>query len=74
MHKTTVYLPAELKAALRRAARARGCPEAELIREAIEALTQGPEAPSPRLPLFRATGAPIAEDVDAFLAEGFGRQ
>jgi hypothetical protein len=74
MHKTTVYLPDELKAALARAARERGCAEAALIRQAIEALTRGPEAPPPRLPLFRASGPPIAEEVDAFLDGGFGRE
>ncbi|MFZ5475437.1 MAG: CopG family transcriptional regulator [Myxococcota bacterium] len=74
MHKTTVYLPDELKVALARAARERGRSEADLIREAIAALTRGPDAPAPRLPLFRASGPPIAEDVDTALAEGFGRE
>jgi Ribbon-helix-helix protein, copG family len=34
MQKTTVYVPDELKHALAQAAAARGCSEAELIREA----------------------------------------
>ena len=35
MQKTTVYLPAELKASLRSMARDTGVSEAELIRQAI---------------------------------------
>jgi hypothetical protein len=71
MTKTTVYLPADLKKALARLARQRRCSEAELLREAVARLTGGADAPAPRLPLFRATGPAIAEDVDRAL-EGFG--
>jgi Arc/MetJ-type ribon-helix-helix transcriptional regulator len=35
MEKTTVYLPDELKAAVRRTAQQRGVSEAEVIRESI---------------------------------------
>ena len=72
MTKTTVYLPEELKAALKWLAKKRRRSEAELIREAVEMLTRGAGAPRPRLPLFRAEGASIAEDVDEELAHGFG--
>jgi hypothetical protein len=71
MVKTTVYLSPELKRALSRAARQRGRSEAELIREAVSRIAGEPEAPAPRLPLFRATGGSIATDIDAALA-GFG--
>ena len=71
MTKTTVYLPAELKRALRKAAAARGCSEAALLREAVSRLTQERETPTPRLPLFRAHGPSIADDVDSAL-KGFG--
>jgi Arc/MetJ-type ribon-helix-helix transcriptional regulator len=71
MTKTTVYLPPELKRALTRVARQRRCSEAELLREAVARLTGEAEAPAPKLPLFRAKGASIAEDVDSAL-EGFG--
>jgi len=67
--KTTVYLPAELKSRLARAARRERRTEAELIRTAIEALV-GAEAPRPTLPLF--DGEPIA-DFDAAL-RGFGER
>lgn len=71
MTKTTVYLPADLKRSLARVARERGCSEAELLREAVARITAEVGAPAPRLPLFRATGPSIAEDVDRAL-EGFG--
>lgn len=72
MTKTTVYLPAELKQALAKLARTRGCSEAELLREAVARLTAEAPAPAPRLPLFRGCGPSIAEDIDAAL-DGFGR-
>jgi ribbon-helix-helix CopG family protein len=71
MEKTTVYLPRELKGALKRLARQRKCSEAELLREAVARLTDQADAPMPRLPLFRSTGPSIAEDVDRAL-DGFG--
>jgi uncharacterized protein len=48
MMKTTVYLPPELKRALRRVAGQRGCGEAELLREAVSRLTGEAKAPVPR--------------------------
>ncbi len=71
MTKTTVYLPAELKRALTRLARQRGCSEAELLREAVSRLAGEEDAPRPKLPLFRSTGPSIAQDVDRAL-DGFG--
>ena len=71
MTKTTVYLPPELKRALKRVAAQRRCSEAELLREAVSRLTGEAEAPVPKLPLFRSTRQSIAEDVDRAL-EGFG--
>lgn len=71
MMKTTVYLPPELKRALAKVARQRRCSEAELLREAVSRLTGEAEAPAPRLPLFRAEGPSIAEDIDRAM-EGFG--
>ena len=71
MIKTTVYLPPELKRALKRVAARRRCSEAEVLREAVSRLTGDAEAPVPKLPLFRSTGPSIAEQVDRAL-EGFG--
>jgi hypothetical protein len=72
MDKTTVYLPTDLKAALKRLARQRRCSEAELLREAVARLTADSGAPMPKLPLFRSAGPSIAEAIDTVLAEGFG--
>jgi hypothetical protein len=71
MMKTTVYLPRELKRALTRAARQRGCSEAQLLREAVSRLTAEAEVATPKVPLFRSTGPSIAEDLDGAL-EGLG--
>lgn len=73
MKKTTIYLPDDLKAALERAAAARGRSEADLIRQAVWDLTQALEPPRPRLPLFRGDDSTLAERVDEELARGFGR-
>lgn len=70
MHRTTIYLPVELKARIEETARLRGITEAEVIRSAIE---QALDRPRPRGALF-ASGNPLdAERVDELLAEtGFG--
>lgn len=73
MRKTTVYLPAELKRALARVAKQRGASEASVLREAVARLTDERSSPAPTLPLFRASGPSISEDVDRAL-EGFGRR
>jgi Arc/MetJ-type ribon-helix-helix transcriptional regulator len=71
MRKTTVYLPDELKIRLGRVAASRGVSEAELIREALRAVTQEARPPSPRLPLFESGVPDLAERLDAAL-DGFG--
>lgn len=71
MHKTTVYVPHELKRSLARVARARGCSEAELIRDALRDITLRAVPPRPRLPLFRSRKPRLAERVETALA-GFG--
>jgi hypothetical protein len=73
MKKTTVYLPTELKRALATLARQRRCSEAEVLREAVSRLAGEADAPLPRLPLFRSSGASIAQDIDRAL-EDFGRR
>jgi Ribbon-helix-helix protein, copG family len=65
MHKTTVYLPDELKRALAREAVRRQSSEAALIREAVRALTGGQVRPRPRVPLFRSGRPGLAERVDS---------
>lgn len=71
MHRTTVFLPDDLKKALSRAARRRGLSEAELIREGVGlAIAQG-DRPRPRLPLFTSGQPDLAHRFDELL-EGFG--
>ena len=67
MEKTTLYLPAELKAAVERQARERGVAEVQVIREAIAAAVV---RPAPRAGLIESR-EPIAARVDELL-EGFG--
>ena len=73
MEKTTVYPPDELKAALRRAARATGRSEADLIREGIGTVVGVHRIAEARLPLFESGQPHLAERVDEELA-GFGEQ
>jgi len=70
VEKTTIYLPDDLRAAVKRASQQRGISEAEVIREAIRA-AMGGTRPKPRGGLFSAE--PIAERVDEFLV-GFGER
>jgi hypothetical protein len=71
MEKTTVYLSAELKAAIKRTARRRGVSEAEVIRESIQGAV-GHARTRPHGGLY-ASGAPIAREADDHLA-GFGER
>ncbi len=71
MEKTTVYLPDELKRALRRAAHATGRSEADLIREGIGLVAGTHRIAEPRLPLFESGQPELADRVDEAL-DGFG--
>jgi hypothetical protein len=71
MEKTTLYLPADLKAAVKRAASERGVSEAEVIRASLRS-TVAQQRPRPRGGLF-ASSKPIARDADKHLA-GFGER
>ena len=66
MHRTTVYLPHDLKDRLADEARRRGITEAECVRRAVE---QWLARPRPRGGLFAA--GDIVERMDE-LMEGFG--
>lgn len=72
MEKTTLYLPSELRKALKQAALEAGSSEAEIIRQALAEYTSKLN-PSPRLPLIRSDEPDLAERVDELL-EGFGRR
>lgn len=71
MDKTTIYLPTELKAAIKRVARQRGVSEAEVIRDSIREAV-GDDRPRPRGGLF-ASRSPIAREADEHLP-GFGER
>lgn len=71
MQKTTVYLPDELKRAIKRVAGRRGISEAEVIRDALHSAVGG-DRPRPRGGLF-SSGDPIARDADRHLV-GFGER
>lgn len=71
MEKTTVYLPADLKRALERAAQAEGRSEAELIREGVAAVARRHAIREPMLPLFASERGDVASRVDE-LMDGFG--
>lgn len=73
MEKTTVYLPEDLKRALRRAARATGRSEADLIREGVGLVTGSHRIAEPRLPLFDSRQPDLAEQADDAL-RGFGER
>ena len=67
-HKTTIYLPDDLKSAIEREARRRGCSEAKVIRDAV---SEAVGRPRPRPGLL--DGEPLADRVDELLA-GFGER
>ncbi|MEP7379262.1 MAG: CopG family transcriptional regulator [Chloroflexota bacterium] len=71
MDKTTIYLPVELKTAIKRVARQRRVSEATVIRDSIRTAI-GTIRPQPRGALF-ASGAPVAREADIHL-RGFGEQ
>jgi len=71
MEKTTIYLPRDLKTAVKNAARRRGVSEADVIRESIRA-NVGETKPRPRGGLFSHSEA-IAQHCDELL-EGFGQK
>ena len=71
MEKTTLYLPEDLKSAVKRAAAERGVSEAEVIRESIR-VSVGGVRPRARGALY-SSGQPIARDAEEMLA-GFGER
>lgn len=73
MTKTTVYLPEDLKQALERLAAASGRSEAQLIRDAIAALTVSAAPPRPRGGLFASGDPTLSARVDEVLS-GFGER
>jgi metal-responsive CopG/Arc/MetJ family transcriptional regulator len=73
MNKTTVYLPDDLKRAVERMAAASNRSEAEVIREAIEALARASDRPRPKGGLF-ASGDPTLSTRTEEALTGFGER
>lgn len=71
MEKTTLYLPTDLKTAIKRAAARAGVSEAEVIRRSIRQAV-GDLRPRPHGGLI-SSGQPIARQTDEHLA-GFGER
>jgi Ribbon-helix-helix protein, copG family len=69
MEKTTVYLPADLKAGIKRLAKLRNVSEAEVIRDSIRTAVKA-ERPKPTPGILR-DAEPISHRVDELL-KGFG--
>jgi plasmid stability protein len=71
--KTTIYVPDDIKAALRRRADAEHRSESDIIREALAEAVAGYSSRLPRkLPVPPGPTTNYAEHVDDVLAEGFG--
>jgi Ribbon-helix-helix protein, copG family len=73
MHKSTVYLPDDLKDALERAARETKRSEAEIIREGIRLVIAQADIPPPQTGVFDSGGPSLSQRVDELLS-GFGEQ
>lgn len=73
MNKTTVYLPDDLRDAIKREALRRDVAEAEVIRDAIRTALP-PERPRPRGGFITGgLGGSIAENIDEWM-KGFGER
>ena len=71
MHRTTVYLPDDLKRALEQQARESGVSEAELIREGVRIAVLRHAPLSPHAGVFASGDSNLSERTDDLL-EGFG--
>lgn len=69
--KTTVYLPDDLKRAVKHIAATSGRSEAEVIRQAISELAASMARPRPQGPIFFSGDPGFAERADEYLV-GFG--
>ena len=69
MHRTTIYLPQEMKAQVAQVAQMQGITEAEFIRGAFQTALARPR---PRGGLFHSGDPTWASRDEDLLAEGFG--
>ncbi|MGH2830703.1 MAG: ribbon-helix-helix protein, CopG family [Actinomycetota bacterium] len=75
MEKTTLYLPSDLQAGLRSAARRTGKPQAQIVREAVEKYLADLPADFPASIGLAKQGDPSwdARDIEQILDEEWGR-
>lgn len=73
VHKTTLYLPDDLRAGLLRMAAETGRSEADLMREGIRLILDKFTPPAPTIPIMVSGDPSFAEHVDERL-DGFGEQ
>jgi hypothetical protein len=71
MEKTTIYLPAELRVALRDLGRRTGRPQAEIIRDAVFEYMNRQERPLPRSIGIVSSGKVQSTDVEDWLEENW---
>lgn len=71
MDKTTLYLPTEMRAALRALARRTGRSQADLMREAIDGYIERQEPPLPRSLGLGDNTSFQAKDTEDWLAANF---
>lgn len=74
MHKTTLYLPEPLQAALSDAAKRLGRPQAELVREALNRYLEALPSPTFLSIGIAADGAVTARDSEQWLRERWNQQ
>lgn len=72
MKKTSVYLEPELDRALARRAASKGVSKAQLIRETLSDSVSADRARITAIGVIEGPGD-VADNVDRYLAEGFGR-
>jgi len=74
MHRTTIYVPDDMKAELARVAAETGRTEADLIRLGIRLALAQRTPPAPRSGIFDSGQPHLSERVDELLSGGFGRR
>jgi plasmid stability protein len=74
MTKTTLYLPDDLRTKLRAEARRRGRPQAELVRDALEAYLRPQRQPLPRFIGIAEDGVIPARDAKEWIRREWGKR
>jgi len=73
VHRTTIYLPDDLKANLERKAAETGRTEADIVRDGIRLALAQLTPPAPRSGLFDSEQSDLSQRVDELLRNNFGQ-